>query len=60
MATIDKEDLEHVEKKIKEMEGKIESVLDIVLEHFKENETRIEELEIKYEDLIDGTVEKVT
>ena len=60
MATIDKEELESIEKKIKEMEGKIESVLDIVLEHFKENETRIEELEIKYEDLIDGVAEKIS
>jgi chromosome segregation ATPase len=48
------ESIEDLKKELAVVNQRVEQTLDIVLEHFKEQDSRIEELEEQLEDLKDG------
>lgn len=54
------EHIEDLKKKLDVVDQRVEQTLDIVLEHFKEQDTRIEELEEQLEDLNDAISTTIT
>ena len=47
------ESIDELKKELETVNSRVEQVLDIILEHFKEQDERIEELEEEIEDLKD-------